>query len=230
MIISQFRKWVSNCALGELLGMGAAGCIAVAVNYYLGEPQSWIQKIFVLFTMLVAGSIEGTSIAVFQWRVLRHLFPGMKLIAWWKWTVAIALLGWGLGMLPSLFFTQSSSTTETTEPSMWLIATMAVGGGAIAGTLFGLFQSFELRKHYSKGKWWIIANTLAWSVAMLIIFIGASWPSATTPVSLIILSAIISGCLAGMSLGVITGIFLFKQVLPNEKKAKQAEQAEHAAI
>src|SRR4051794_39198632 len=216
-----FRKWVINCALGELLGIGAAGCIAVAVNYYLGEPQSLTQKIFVLFTMLVAGTIEGTSIAVFQWRVLRHLFPTMRLIAWWKWTVAIALLGWGLGMLPSLFFTQPSSTaaTGTTEPSMWLITIMAVSGGAVAGALFGLFQSFELKKHSSKWKWWITANTLAWSVAMLMIFIGATWPSATTPVSLIILSAIISGCLAGLGLGIITGVFLFKQVLPNEKKS-----------
>jgi hypothetical protein len=222
----QFRKWIINCALGELLGIGAAGSIAVAVNYFLGEPQSIMQKIFVLFTMLVAGAIEGTSIAIFQWKVLHHLFPKMKLSAWWKWTVTIALLGWGFGMLPSLFFTKSSTATaETTEPSMWLIAIVATGGGALAGALFGLFQSFELKKHSSKWKWWIIANTLAWSIAMLIIFIGASWPSATTPVSLIILSAIVSGCLAGLSLGVITGVFLFKQVLPNEKNAKLAEPA-----
>src|SRR4051812_20323961 len=129
---NQFRKWVINCALGELLGIDAAGSIAVAVNYYLGEPQSLIQKIFVLFTMLVAGAIEGTSIAVFQWKVLRYLFPTMKLAAWWKWTVSIALLGWGVGMLPSLFFTQSSVTTaEATEPSMFLIAVVAAGSGAI---------------------------------------------------------------------------------------------------
>ena len=222
----QFRKWIVNCALGELLGIGAAGSIAVAVNYSLGEPQSLMQKIVVLFTMLVAGAIEGTAIAVFQWKVLRHLFPKMKLLSWWKWTVAIALLGWGLGMLPSLFLTQSSTAAaETTEPSMWLIAIVATCGGAIGGSLFGLFQSFELKKHSSKWKWWIIANTLAWSIAMLIIFIGASWPSATTPVSLIILSAIISGCLAGLSLGVITGVFLFKKVLPDENKTKLAELA-----
>ena len=219
----QFRKWVINCALGELLGIGAAGCIAVAVNYYLGEPQSFIQKIVVLFTMLVAGAIEGTSIAVFQWKVLRHLFPDMKLAAWWKWTVSIALLGWGLGMLPSLFFTQSSVTTGTTKPSMWLIAIIAAGSGALAGALFGLFQSFELKKHSGKWKWWITANTLAWAVAMLIIFIGATWPSAATPVIFIILSAIISGCLAGLSLGAITGLFLFKKIVTNEKKSRLAE-------
>src|SRR3954463_11872882 len=120
-----FRKWVINCAFGELLGIGAAGCIAVAVNYYIGEPHSLTQKLFVLFTMLVAGTVEGTSVAVFQWIVLRHLFPGMKLSAWWKWTVSIALIGWSVGMLPSLFFTRSSPTApvaETNEQSMWLIA------------------------------------------------------------------------------------------------------------
>ena len=224
MKINLYHRWTINCALGELLGIGAAGSIAVAVNYYLGEPQSLMQKIFVLFTMLIAGAMEGTAIAVFQWKVLHHLFPKMKLYSWWKWTVAIALLGWGLGMLPSLFFTQSSTAAvaDTNEPSMWLIAIMAAASGAVAGALFGLFQSFELKQHSSKWKWWIIANTLAWSVAMLIIFIGASWPSATTPVSIIISSAITSGCLAGLSLGVITGFSLLKRLVPNEQHFKAA--------
>src|SRR4051812_24613779 len=124
---NQLYKWIINCALGELLGIGAAGSIAVAVNYYLGEPQSLKQKIFVLFTMLVAGAIEGSSIAVFQWKVLHHLFPKMKLSSWWKWTVAIALLGWGFGMLPSLFFTRPSTSAveEAAGPSIWLIAIIA---------------------------------------------------------------------------------------------------------
>src|SRR3982750_2355800 len=133
---NKFSKWIVNCALGELLGIGAAGSIAVSINYFLGEPQSMMQKIFVLFTMLVAGAIEGTSIAVFQWKVLCQLFPKMKLSAWWKWTVSIALLGWGFGMLPSLFLTQSSTAAaETTEPSMWLIAIVATCGGAVGGAL-----------------------------------------------------------------------------------------------
>jgi len=217
-----YRKWIINCAFGELSGIGIAGSIAVAVNYYLGEPQDLLQKIIVLLVMLVAGAIEGTSIAYFQWKVLYHLFSKMKLAAWWKWTVLVALLGWGVGMTPSLFFAQSS-TAGATEPAMWMIAIIATGSGAAAGVLFGLFQSFELKKHCSRWKWWIIANGLAWSVAMLIIFIGATWPSVNTPVSLIILSAIVSGCLAGLSLGVISGFFLFKHLVPNEQHLKAAE-------
>jgi predicted membrane protein len=219
-----FRKWIINCALGELLGIGMAGAIAVALNRYLGEPQTTAQKLVVLLVMLVAGTVEGTSIAVFQWNVLKQIFPKMQLQNWWKWTVLIAVLGWGIGMLPSLFFTQPAAT-NTAEPAMWMIAMVAGGGGAAAGVLFGLFQSIELKKHTPNWKWWIAANMFAWSVAMLLIFIGATWPSAATPVSLIILSAIISGCLAGLSLGVVTGFFLFKKILPNTQRTQPASYA-----
>ncbi|MBD0377882.1 MAG: hypothetical protein ICV51_19920 [Flavisolibacter sp.] len=205
-------KWVINCSIGELIGIGLAGSIAVAVNHWLGEPQSFLQKSFVLIIMLFAGALEGTSIAWFQWQVLHHLFPRMKFISWWRWTVLIALLGWAAGTTPSLFLSGSEPSSGS-EPGFFLIAIVAVVGGGIAGALFGLFQSFVLKKHTGKWPWWIIANTIAWSVAMLIIFAGATWPSAVTPVPVIVLSAIISGCLAGLSLGVVTGLFLFHKIV-----------------
>src|SRR4051812_6452058 len=77
-----------------------------------------MQKIFVLFTMLIAGAIEGTSLPYSSRKYYANLFPRMKLRSLWKWTVSIVLLRWGVGMLSSLFFNQSSTTaTETTEPA-----------------------------------------------------------------------------------------------------------------
>jgi uncharacterized integral membrane protein len=203
-------RWIVNCGIGELAGIGMAGSVAVALNHWLGEPQSVTQKSVVLISMLFAGALEGTSIAWFQWRVLRLLFPQMKFTPWWKWTVLIAVTGWGIGTVPSLFL--SGSTSSAAGPPFILIAVTAVLGGAIAGALFGLFQSFVLKKHTSQWQWWIAANAVAWPAAMLIIFTGATWPSASTPVPVIVLSAFVSGCLAGLSIGAITGWFLFQKI------------------
>lgn len=207
-----YTQWVINCSAGELLGIGIAGGIAVAINSVMSEPYSTGQKINVLFAMLLAGAFEGTSVAWFQWRVLRHVYPTMRFINWWKWTVAIAVFGWTMGMLPSLFFINSTAQPPY-EPALWFVAVTAAAGGALAGALFGWAQSFELRKHTDKWMWWIVANTLAWSVAMVIIFMGATWPAAETPAVWIITSAIISGCFAGLSLGIITGWFLVNRII-----------------
>jgi hypothetical protein len=99
------------------------------------------------------------------------------------------------------------------EPNMLFVVLSAAAGGALAGSLFGWFQSFELRKHTARWYWWILANLLAWSVAMVVIFIGATWPGVDTPVSWIIVSAIVSGCLAGLALGMITGWFLVNKII-----------------
>lgn len=52
---NNFIKWVINCSLGELLGIGIAGSMAVALNYWIDEPQTPMQKVLVLFIMLLAG-------------------------------------------------------------------------------------------------------------------------------------------------------------------------------
>lgn len=206
-----FRHWVLNCSAGELIGIGLAGSLAVALNVLVGEPQTLSQKLLVLLGMLGAGVVEGTSVSWFQWKVLSKLFPELSFRRWWKLTTAVALLGWTLGMLPSLFL-QGGKPSAAVEPEWWWVLPAALAGGALAGGLFGLFQYFELRRHAPHAGWWIPANMLAWSVAMCLIFAGATWPDADTPALWIILSALVSGCGAGALLGVVTGWFLFKKI------------------
>ena len=196
--------------IGEMLGIGVAGSLAVAVNILLGEPASFLEKTLVLGVMLIAGLFEGSSIAWFQWSVLRRKFTSMLFKNWWKYTVTVALLGWFFGSLPSLFFVNGNNPSNVTEPSMLLIILIAIAGGAVAGLLFGWFQGLELKRHTSNWKLWIPANSLAWAVALAVIFYAATWPDANTPVFQIIISAVIGGCVAGLSLGMLTGFFLIR--------------------
>jgi hypothetical protein len=77
-------QWMINCSIGELLGIGIAGGMAVTINNTIGEPHTTEQKLLVLLLMLVAGALEGTSIAWFQWKVLKQVFPTVLFRNWWK--------------------------------------------------------------------------------------------------------------------------------------------------
>jgi hypothetical protein len=57
---------------------------------------------------------------------------------------------------------------------------------------------------------WIPANALGWAVGMVFIFLGASWPDASTGWPLILLAGGLSGIAGGLSVGVVTGFFLLR--------------------
>ncbi len=51
--------WTHYCALGELMGIGAAGGIAYAVNHLVGEPVTTAQKLVVLLCLMMAALLKG---------------------------------------------------------------------------------------------------------------------------------------------------------------------------
>lgn len=206
-----FRQWVFNCSAGELLGIGLAGGIAVLLNTVMGEPYSPEQKVIMLLVMAGAGAAEGTSVSWFQWRVLRRWYPHLMFFSWWRVTTTAAVLGWLLGMTPSLFMSPGNGTAE--QPSWPVVFLLAVAGGMLAGSMFGWFQYLELRKHTARAGWWIMGNSAAWSLALCVIFGGATWPSAVTPVPWILFSALVSGSVAGACLGGVTGWFLKYKIM-----------------
>ena len=89
--------------------------------------------------------------------------------------------------------------------------------GIFLGALFGLFQWIELKRHTSRAGLWILANTLGWTAGLAIIFIGASVPSVETELAVTIVIGTVSGLLAGLSVGAITGLFLIR--LPGQQAA-----------
>lgn len=160
-----FIRWTFNCAMGELAGIGAAGAIAFGVNSSLGEPETIGAKVLVLLAMMGAGLVEGSVLGWMQWRALRHKFGKVKRNEWVLFTALVAVLGWMLGMLPSLFGgsavedpAAAPSDIDFSDPLVFGMLT--IGMGLALGALFGIFQWLVLRKYVAKANRWILANAL----------------------------------------------------------------------
>ncbi|MCU0435872.1 MAG: hypothetical protein MUC87_20605 [Bacteroidia bacterium] len=212
---SFWLSWTINCALGELIGIGAAGVIAILVFKLVGEPQTTGSKLLVLLCMMCAGLIEGAILGYMQWRILRHKLPELPRSNWMQYTMLIAVLGWMLGMMPSLFFMDQStapSAGEAAAPPIpgTLFAALSVGVGLFLGALFGLFQWFELRHYVHHSKQWILANALGWGAGIGWIYFFAGLPEEHTPLLEVIFYGVCGGILAGLSVGAITGAFLVR--------------------
>jgi hypothetical protein len=210
-----WKKWTINCALGEIIGIACAGAIAYSINYLFGEPQYFRTKVLILISMMFAGLIEGTILGLFQWKVLVRKFDSIPQGEWMYYTILVTVLGWFLGMMPSLFFMptapqgiQPNEGINFSNPILFILFSLTTG--LILGALFGLFQWFSLRKYADKAYKWIIANALGWGLGLGWIYLFASLPTEESSMFFIVLIGICGGLLAGLSVGAITGLFLIR--------------------
>lgn len=205
-------NWAIACGIGEFFGIGVAAGIGFLYLSMLGEPGDLGEKVLLVLVMVLAGIIEGVVVGSFQWSVLKKRFIDMKAKNWLFFTALGAATAWLLGMIPSTFFISesSASSSATVEPSSVQIALLAAVSGIVLGALFGAFQWIELKKHTPDAGRWILANLLGWTVGLIIIYLGASIPSLDTSLAGVISIGVISGLLAGLSVGAITGLFLVK--------------------
>jgi hypothetical protein len=188
--------------------------IAFLANQFIGEPETLLQKFLVLALMLIAGTIEGAFLGWFQWRILKEQIPIGK-AEWIKVTITVAVLGWFLGMLPSLFFIQSAGSDNTAaSPDVFgnplVFAMLCISSGLIMGAVFGLFQWYVLRRYAYGAGWWILANGLGWAAGLGWIYAGATLPDEQSGILFNILIGALAGVLAGLSVGLVTGLFLKK--------------------
>lgn len=79
-------------------------------------------------------------------------------------TVALAVVGWIVGMTPSLFINHEAGAQE--EPGLAFVLLMASIAGAGAGFCFGAAQWFILRRHAERASRWIWIHVPAWALAM----------------------------------------------------------------
>ena len=210
-----WRRWTFHCAVGELLGIAAAGAIAYGVTLALGEPVTFLSKIIVLVSMMIAGLVEGSLLGYFQWQALKVKFTSMPKRDWIVYTVLVAVLGWFLGMLPSLFFVDLTPTSDGNESAPvfdqpWLFILLSMSSGLVLGAIFGVFQWLVLRKYASGASKWIVANALGWSAALGWIYLFASIPTEESSIYFTLLMGATAGILAGVSVGAITGWFLMR--------------------
>lgn len=220
MVVSKSNywwKWTLNCGIGELLGISAAAMMAFGINQYLGEPETIPEKLLGLVIMLFAGLIEGFILGTLQWKVLQIKFPNLSYRRWTNMTIFVAMAGWFIGTVSSLFLADMEEIpgVALAEPTLGMTLLYASILGLFLGALFGYFQWLVFREHALHTKKWIVANALGWAVAMTIIFHFATLPTSNTPTLMVLLYGLIGGVLAGLSVGAITGFFLMKIVKQN---------------
>jgi NAD(P)-dependent dehydrogenase (short-subunit alcohol dehydrogenase family) len=203
---SLYVRWVVACAAAELIGIGAAAAMALAVRSAIGAPATTGARLAVLVAMACAGAIEGGALGWLQWRVLRLRLPRLRAGEWVGVTVAIAVIGWIAGMSAALSGGDAGSGPAGSEPSLALVLLMSGAAGGAAGALFGAGQWLVLRRHARHAGRWVAIHVPGWAAAMAAIFLGASLPSASWPPWAIAASGAVAGLVGGALLGAITGL------------------------
>jgi hypothetical protein len=159
--------------------------------------------------------IEGCTVGVAQWLVLRGPLPRL---GWRPWVVATALgagAAWTLGMIPSTVLslladgtTATDGASAASEPSGLLFYGLAALMGLVLGPILGLPQRVVLRRHVARAGWWIPAQSVAWALGMAIIFVGtnAIGREGLTPGVVALLLAALA--VAGAAVGAVHGLAL----------------------
>ena len=178
----------------------------------VGEPSDVGTALVVLGLATLGGAVEGLAIGLLQHAVLRPWLPHLRRRRWVGVTVGVAVAGWLLGMLPSTLVSlggaQADAAPTTAGPQTWLMPLLGLGSGLIAGAFFGAAQAWALRGQVYRPRVWVLANALGWAAAMAVIFTGASVPPAGWPLGWLLALGAVTGVLAGLAIGAVTGLFL----------------------
>lgn len=191
--------------------VAAASAFALSLAWF-GEPTTLRVAALSVLIAMAGGAVEGAAVGVVQWVLLRSWLPRLTASAWIGVTVAAAVGGWLLGMLPSvtlaLVTADDPSAGDATGPPLWVMPLIGVGSGLLLGALFGLVQGAVLRRHVRHPGRWVWANALGWAGAMAVMFTGAGIPSEPWPWVQLVPLAAGTGVLAGLVIGAVTGAFL----------------------
>ena len=203
------RDWIAANALGEVLGLGVAALIAVAVaQAHTFSPAEEILVVTAAF--LVIGAYEGAIIGAAQWLVLRRLLPSVGAKRWIGATVAGAVIAWMLGRIPSALadWTNVSGGAGQREPGPAMLIVLSAAAGALLGSILGVAQWVVLRRHVRRAGLWIGANVLAWAAGMPLIFLAAGLPEAHASMLSVAALLLVTVAVAGAVVGAIEGVFL----------------------
>jgi hypothetical protein len=193
-------RWVALCAAAEAVGMTAAAAAAKASQALVSGGTS---RVVALSIVVAGGLVEGLALGVAQSRGLSVWLPRRARNRWVLVTVAVAGLGWSGASAPAALADDGG-----TEPSLWLVLAGAVGLGLAMGAVLGGAQSLVLRGLVPRPGRWVIANVVAWAVAMPVIFLGATTPGAGWSALAVTALGTGTGALAGAALGLVSGWFL----------------------
>ncbi len=190
--------------------VAAAGAFTLT-RVWLGEPETVAVAVLTVLIAMIGGAVEGLAVGAVQWWLLRLWLTRLAASAWVGVTVAAAVAGWMLGMLPSVLVPllgSDGSASEVTGPPLWVMPLVGIGTGLVLGGLFGLAQYAVLRHHVRNARAWVWANAVGWAAAMAVMFTGAGIPAGPWPWVELLPLAAATGVLAGMAIGAVTGAVL----------------------
>lgn len=176
--------WVGGCTIGEAAGAEASSALLAlaTAGLVMGPLVAWYGA---------AGLIDGAILGLCQWAALRRLgdppgFAGFALVTMSATAFAFAILhaaenAWG-DEVPRL--------------------ALSVGIYALTGALVAAAQAITLAKRGVRPLAWILAATLGWAMAGLLVGLAARVIGAD--VGLAALSGAAAGLAAGLFLGLCT--------------------------
>lgn len=183
--------------------MTASPAAAVfASDVRVADPAGMVLAVSLVVT---GGLVEGVVVGVWQSLALRQLLGRTGRLRWVVATVAVAGFGCAAGSVPSVLGNQSETPAQ---PSWPLILAGAAGLGLVMGAVLGLVQALVIRGRVEHAFRWVSISAVGWAPAMMVIFAGASAPSASWHAAAVVGFGSVTGALAGFTLGVVTGLLL----------------------
>lgn len=213
-----WRQWIAANAFSETIGLGGTLLIGILL---LANAEHTIGTVLAAALAVAAGTlIEGLCVGTAQWLVLRRPLRKMRWRTWAVATATGACIAWTLGMVPSTFMFNGSSSGSEGPGAMsdLMIYALAAGMGLVLGAILGLPQWLALRRYLPNAGWWVLANALAWTLGMVVIFIGTSFIPAsgfTWQIAILLLLFVVA---AGAVVGVVHGwffIWLLRRMNPH---------------
>lgn len=192
-----YVPWIGACALGEAVGLVAAGALnaILAPRLALAGAEPWVLS----GLMLAAGAIEGAYFGLAQWLVLRTRFPGVG-AGRWALATALGFVGsWTVGALASQLETGG-------DPSSGVVIAVALATGLVLGLGVGLAQAMVLWRHVASPGRWVALNAAGWMLGMVVSFLGARIlpPGPYDLTSLLV--GLATGAGVGITVGAVTGV------------------------
>ncbi len=195
--------------------MAAAAMTAALLALALGEPTDLGTGLVLWVGTTLGGVVEGLALGLFTYPLLRAWLPRLTRRSWVGATVAVTLLGWALGSAPSTLvagavggFDSTSTQAGSAEPPLPLVLLVTFGAGLALGSIFGAAQAWALHPHVAHGWRWVPVNAVGWSLALSVIMVGATMAPAGLPLAALLAWGAVTGVLAGLTIGAVTGFFL----------------------
>lgn len=213
-------RWIGLCALAELLGIGAASIWYGSINWLYGEPGPFLPRVLVWLLMSLAAVPEGIILGGLQARGIRWFLPEVSTKRLILATVAIGLLGWGVGTFIPMFLMVGDTAQPSAGTDLWATAGFAATFGLGVGLVFGLAQSWALPTAIGGKALWSLANMVGWAFGLPLIYVGAEIGADFTSWIPRIAVWAAGGLAAGAVIGLSTGLAL--AMMPENRRAARA--------